>query len=303
MKSDHGEGAQTASLLWEAGADLGEGALWDGRQQVLLWVDINRKEVHRYDPATGRDRKIVLDRKVGTVVPRRSGGLVVALEDRLCALNPDAGGPGHPVLTVLAAPEPDPGADPAQLRFNDGKCDPRGRFWVGTMGEGAALYCLDTDGTCTRKLGGIRCSNGIAWNKARDTMYYIDSPTREIWAFPYDDGTGALGEKRVIVQVPEGYGVADGATLDAEGMLWAAHWGGSRVCRWNPDTGALLREIHVPAAHVTSCAFGGENLETLYITTARAGLSEEELREQPLAGALFQVKPGVRGIPAYAYGG
>lgn len=324
-----------AELVLKADAELGEGALWDSKRNLLLWVDIDKKEVHEYDVLKGIDKKVTLDKKVGTVVPRKSGGLIIAAEGSICSLDMQTGKteliakPG--ISEISETPDMPKNLDMPEIfaatenksknksdnktenktenkikqncRFNDGKCDPAGRFWAGTMGSDAALYCLNKDRSLNLVLSGIRCSNGIAWTLDKSTMYYIDSPTKEIWAFAFDMATGSISDKRVIVNVPEGYGVADGSTIDEEGMLWVAHWGGSRVCRWNPENGKLLAEIEIPATNVTSCAFGGVNLDTLYITTAKAGLNDMQRENQPLAGAIFKANVGVKGIRNFEYEG
>ncbi len=166
-----------------------------------------------------------------------------------------------------------------------------------------SLYRLDTDLSVHRVLGDVTVSNGLAWSFDRRTLYYIDSPTRVVSAFDYDDEAGTITGRRVAVTVPEELGSPDGMTIDSEGKLWVAHWGAGAVCRWDPDGGHLLEKIDVPAAHTTSCAFGGEDLGDLYITTARSGRSREDLEAQPLAGGLFRVRPGARGVPAFEFTG
>jgi sugar lactone lactonase YvrE len=167
----------------------------------------------------------------------------------------------------------------------------------------ANLYCLDTDGTLRHVFGGVTTSNGLDWSPDERTMYYIDTPTLQVAAFDYDAETGAISNRRAIIAFPPGVGRPDGMTLDAEGMLWIAHWDGGRISRWNPADGRQLQEIRLPVARVTSCCFGDSNLDRLYITTARHGLTEDQLRDQPHAGSLFAVTPGVPGRPAHEYAG
>ncbi len=286
----------TADLVLDARALLGEGALWEARRGRLLWVDILGKSLHLFDPDAGVDRALDVGQFIGTVVPRRSGGLVVALYDGLAALDPETG-----QLTFLADPE----ADRPDNRFNDGKCDPAGRFWAGTMSmkreAGAAgLYVLETDGTVRRALTGVTTSNGLAWSADARTLYYIDTRLKRVDAFDYDLAAGSIANRRPVIRIPEADGRPDGMTIDAEDMLWVAHWEGGRVTRWDPASGALLQTIRVPVARVTSCAFGGPALDTLYITTARPDSPDPA---QPHAGGLFAARPGVRGVPAFAYGG
>ena len=192
------------------------------------------------------------------------------------------------------------------MRCNDGKCDRQGRFWVGTMGDmrrtpRGHLYRLDPQAGLRRVLDGLTIPNGLCWSPDGRTMYFTDSPTRLIWAFPYDPATGTPGERRVFAQV-DGSGVADGATVDAEGCLWSARHGGGRVTRYTPD-GRIDREIALPVSQPSCCAFGGPDLGTLFVTTARNGLSADDLAKQPLAGAVLALEPGVRGLAEPRYAG
>jgi sugar lactone lactonase YvrE len=288
-----------AQLVLDAKAQLGEGALWHAPGQRLYWVDIDGCSVHEYDPATGRDRALPIGEKVGTVVTRARGGLMLAVESGLASFDLES-----ERLALVATPE----ADIPENRFNDGKCDPSGRFWAGTM-DGAhapgrgALYRLDADMSVHRMVGDVSISNGLAWSLDRQVFYYIDSPTGVVVAYDYNDSAGTLSGRREVVKVPEELLSPDGMTIDSEGMLWVAHWGPGAVCRWNPNDGSLMERIDVPAAHTTSCAFGGEDLGDLYITTARADRTEEQLAAQPLSGGLFKARPGVTGLPAFEFAG
>ncbi|MFE5322504.1 SMP-30/gluconolactonase/LRE family protein [Paenibacillus sp. NPDC056579] len=286
-------------LVLDAKATLGEGPCWDQRSGLLYWVDIKENAVHAYDPHQGTNRTVHLDQMVGAAVARESGGLVLALQHGFHLLDMTT-----EQLTFLADPE----KELTDNRFNDGKCDAAGRFWAGTLSfeekePVAALYCLETDGTVRQALDGVIVSNGLGWSPDGRTMYYVDSMTRKVSAFDFEVETGRLSGRRTIVTIPEGGGFPDGMAVDEEGMLWVAQWDGWQVSRWNPSTGEQIGAIRVPAARVTSCAFGGPNNDELYITTARTGLSEESLAGQPLAGGLFRVKPGVAGLPTYRYGG
>jgi len=186
---------------------------------------------------------------------------------------------------------------------------PGGRFWAGTCAKtcdvsgAGSLYCLGTDLKVHRMLDNLTVANGLTWSPDRKTMYCIDTPTFEIRAFDYDIDSGEIRDRRVAVAVPEEEGYPDGMTCDAEGMLWVAHWEGSRVCRWNPGTGSKIGEVRFPVELVSCCTFGGEKLDTLYVTTSRLGLKDEALRRQPLAGSLFRVNPGVPGTPTYLFEG
>lgn len=286
--------SMNAELVLDAQLDLGEGPIWDGQRQLLYWVNIMESQVLIFDPTTNQNRVIDVGQYVGTVVPSNSGALYLALHNGFAKLDIDT-----EAVTMLADPESDiPGN-----RFNDGKCDPAGRFWAGTMPVDeskpiGSLYVYENNGNVRRMVENVSISNGIVWSPDNTTMYYIDTPTGCVEAFDYDLATGDIANRRVAIQFPEGVGMPDGMTGDAEGMLWVAHWGGSRVTHWNPQTGELLNTVHVPAAQVTACAFGGPNLDEMYITCARRGLSPEEIARQPHAGSLFKVKPGVRGLPA-----
>jgi sugar lactone lactonase YvrE len=291
--------ALQAELVLDAKAMLAEGPCWDAETQKLYWVDIMTGVVHTFDPVSGCNVGIEVKQYVGAVVLRQSGGLMLALKNGFHALDPVTG-----KLTPLTDPESHlPGN-----RFNDGKVDPAGRFWAGTMalsGDGStgSLYRLDTDLSVHCLLRDIGCSNGLAWSVDGKTMYYIDTSTKKVAAFDYDLTTGAIDRYRVAVVIPEDGGVPDGMTIDAEGMLWVAQWGGSRVSRWNPQTGEELDSVSVPASQVTSCTFGGKEFDTLYITTAREGLDDEALLLQPLAGGLFAVRTSVKGASSFSFAG
>lgn len=286
-------------MIFDAKATLGEGPVWHPRYQWLSWVDIEEGKLHIHDPAGGVNRSWDIGGKIGAAVPRRSGGFVLATDSGLQAFDPDSA-----IRETLANPEkhiPD-------NRFNDGKCDARGRFWVGTMSmkkkpQSGALYVLDRDHSIRSVLERVTTSNGLDWSPDRSTMYYIDTPTMQVKAFDFDLVSGTIGHGRVAIQFPEGVGRPDGMTVDADGMLWIAHWDGGRVSRWNPADATLLEELLVPADRVTSCTFGGPKLDTLYITTARYGLDTVSLSRQPCAGGLFATSPGVCGLPAHEYAG
>ncbi len=288
----------TCELEFDAHAKLGEGPCWDARNNLLYWVDIERFELHVYNPTTKTDRAINVGQHIGAAVVRQSGGLLVALREGFFHLDPNT-----EQLTPILDPEP----ECPENRFNDGKCDPAGRFWAGTMHlpetemNCGHLYSLDTDLSVRRRVDDVSISNGLAWSADEKTMYFVDSPTRQCVAFDYDKATGGITNRRVVVEIPEGAGWPDGMTIDAEGMLWIALWDGWRVARFNPNNGALLDEIKLPVARPTSAVFGGEHLETLYITSASTRLPAEALAEQPLAGAIFTATPGVRGTPTVEF--
>jgi sugar lactone lactonase YvrE len=277
---------------------LGEGPVWDIATGTLHWVDIRAPAVHRLDPADGTQQSWLMPDVVGALALRERGGLLVALRTGLSFFDP-ASGTFTEVARLAAAGE--------GHRFNDGKCDPRGRFWVGSMHDRepapvGSLYCLEPDGTCTPRLGGIAIPNSLAWSPDGSVMYFADSPTRVIYAFAFDLASGQLGERRVFATITEGSGVPDGSTVDAEGFLWNAEHGGARLVRYAPD-GRIDRIVPLPVSQPTCCGFGGADLRTLYVTSASEGLSAADLEREPLAGRLFAIDVGVRGLPQARFAG
>lgn len=280
-------------------SELGEGSLWDTEQQRLYWVDIVQQKVFCFDPRNGSNLAFDVGESVGTVVLTKQGLLLLALRSGFATLDPRSGR-----LQRLSDPE----AHLEGNRFNDGKCDPRGRFWAGTMVEkgpsgGANLYCLHRDLRVERVLEGVSCSNGLAWTADERRLYYVDTPTRQVHAFDFDAETGALSGRRVVFEVPAELGAPDGMTIDSDDHLWLALWGGGRVVRVDPVAGKLETELAIPAHNVTSCAFGGEGLNDLYVTTARVGTPAERLAALPLAGSLFRVRLPWHGVPAPRFAG
>jgi sugar lactone lactonase YvrE len=294
-----GESMYSVELVLDANNTLGEGPSWDDEKQLLYWVDIIEKKVWIYDPKSEKSKSIAVDQMVGAVVPCESGGLMLAAERGFYMLDTETEQMKH-----IADPEP----GLPNNRFNDGKCDAMGRFWAGTMDHSeakvsGALYCLDKNLEARRVLDSVGISNGLAWDRENKTMYYIDSLTHQVFAFDYDLLSGSIHNRRTVVSIPAEEGLPDGMTIDEEGMLWVAQWKGYQISRWNPFTGEKIDSIGLPAARVTSAVFGGSNLDELYITTARVGLSAKELEEQPHAGGLFRVKLGIKGAPTYRFAG
>jgi sugar lactone lactonase YvrE len=282
------------------GALLGEGAFWHVPDQSLYWVDIVGKKVFVYDPATGKNRTIPVANHVGTVVPRKSGGAIIAVKDGFAALDLETG-----AVKMLAKVE----TDLPKNRFNDGKCDPAGRFWAGSMAydfaKGAgSLYCMDTKLHVRKVIPNVTISNGLVWTRDQKTFYYIDSGASCIAAYDYDNATGQIENRRIAVTISSEEGILDGMAIDVNDNVWVAIWQKGQVRCWDPRTGKPIETIDVPGAKLTtSCSFGGPNLDELYITSASDGLNAAEKAEQPLAGALFRVKPGVKGVPGFAFGG
>jgi len=279
-----------AEVVWEIRSELGEGPIW--WKGALYWVDINAPRLHIYTPSTGEKQSFELHEMTGTVVPRASGGLILAQETGLCAFDP---------ATESIQRLPWPADKRIVNRFNDGKCDPQGRFWVGTMGRDeptGSLYRIDADFVVTEVLTGIRVSNGLCWDESRGRFYYIDSRTGAIDVFDWDGDAATIRGRRVLARLPDGEtGVPDGMTIDTEGRLWVAVFGGYGVHCIDPDTGRSLQKISVPAAKTTACWFGGEKLDELYITTASIREDAASLKAYPLAGSLFVCRPGASGHP------
>jgi len=284
-------------LVIDSKSELGEGALWNYKTGELLWVDIKGKILNFYKPLTGNNKEMFTGQMIGTVVPTETEQVLVALRNGIYKLNPKT---GSKKLIV------DPEEDLPDNRFNDGKCDPAGRFWAGTMStvnekNAGALYRLDPDSSIHKMVHNVSISNGIVWSPDKTKMYYIDTPTQKVMKYDYDNETGSISAPVVAVDIPDEMGSPDGMTIDEEGNVWIALWGGSAVGCWNPETSKLLNTISIPAKNVTSCAFGDDDLGTLYITTARTGTSEEELKEFPYAGGVFKTRPGVKGVKAFFF--
>lgn len=303
-----------AETALPARAELGEGPTWDSQTRSLIWVDIVAGKVHRFRPDLGTDVAAETGTSVGSVGLRAGGGLILSLADGLGlasadqvrdALPEDARPPvpgGRHAGTAIACERvPGLAVEGGKVRFNEGKADPEGRFLAGTMHWEereplGSLYQLSPDGRADTLLDGITVANGLDFTDDRRTMYYIDSAVGGVDAFDRDPETGRLSGRRRVADVPAPDGSPDGMTLDADGCLWVAVWGGGQVRRFAPD-GRLIGVVEVPARRVTSAAFGGENLDELFITTARIGQSQRELAAQPRAGDLFWLRPGVTGRP------
>lgn len=280
-------------LLYDTKAKLGEGPIWDARTQTLYWLDILNKRIY----ADG-NMLIELDEFIGCIAPRENGGLVLTKRFSFWTFEP-ASVRANLILSLTD--------EPVNNRFNDGKCDPRGRFIAGTMDMNekdptGSLYSFDGK-SATKILGDVTISNGMAWSTDHKTFYYIDTPTRIVRAFDYDLDTGAIANPRKVVYVPESLGWPDGMTSDTRGNLWIAMWGGAKMTKWNPNTGELLEQISVPAMNVSSCVFGGKDMNELYMTSARKGLNEAALMQYPLTGGVFRLETNVEGMPTFEFAG
>ena len=284
-----------------AGAKLGEGTFWDIDAQALWWIDIFGKTIHRYAPDTGALAQFSTPEEPGCLATRTGGGLVLSMTNGFFFFDPDTG-KFEPII--------DPEADLPATRFNDGRTDRQGRFWSGSMvidaasepRKVAALYRLDADRSCHRVLEGIGCCNGLAWSPDSKTMYHSDSHTSLIRAWDFDPATGDVDNEREFADLASIQGLADGATVDAEGCYWVTIPFQGKVLRFDP-AGALMRTIVLPCDIPTCCEFGGRDLDILYVTSAALNRTAQELVDQPLAGGLFAIDTGVRGIAAVPYTG
>jgi sugar lactone lactonase YvrE len=287
-----------ATLVLDARAELGEGPVWDPSGGCLYFVDILRGQVHRFEPASHATRIYPINDMVGAAALTDTGDLVLAVHRGFARLD---------VVTGHVTPIATVGAGPPDLRMNDGAADASGRFWAGSMAlderpRAGALHRLDPDGSVHTMLRDVTISNGIDWTGDDRVMYYVDSGTRAIDAFDFDAASGAIGNRRTFVRIPPEDGVPDGLTLDADDGVWVALWGGGAVQRYAPD-GTRDRVIPVPTTFPTSCAFGGDDLRDLYITTATIKLSPAQRAAQPAAGGLFRARPGPKGRPANRFRG
>jgi sugar lactone lactonase YvrE len=277
---------------------LGEGPCWDPRNQVLYWVDILKPALHRFDPATGIDTARSMDSMVSIAAPRARGGLIVAAQNGIVQLDFDSGR-----RTPFAHPEE---ARPAN-RYNDGKCDRRGRLWIGSLDMGTtpnrgSLFRVDADGSWQRMDSGFTVSNGIGFSPDDKRMYFVDSGRRTVYVYDFDLERGEIAHRRPFVELAEGQGLPDGLTVDADGFVWLAVWDGWTVIRYDPE-GRVAMRLPMPVPRPTSCCFGGADLRTLYITTASVRLPEQALAEAPFSGALFACTPGAIGLAETPFAG
>lgn len=284
-----------ASLYVEMQNQLGEGAIYNAETNEFWHIDIEGRKFFTTDIASRTQKSFDVGERIGTIVPNDLGQAVVALQNGLYTYDFTSNTQElivNPLDTI------------SNIRFNDGKCDPAGRLWVGSMGmeqkaHRASLYSLD-QGVVRQQLDSITISNGIVWSKDQKTMYYIDTPNEHVKAYDYDIETGSISNSRVVIEIG-GIGYPDGMAIDSEDMLWIALWNGNMVGRWNPQTGELIGQVDVPAHNITSCAFVGEHLDSLVITSARVDMSNDELETYPLAGSLFVAVPGVKGVKSTFY--
>jgi len=285
--------------VWPAAAQLGEGPVWSPQRQALFWVDILGRKLHCYTPRGSGVRTWSFDEEVSAVAEcKDSSLLLLSLRHSFALFDPHSG-----KLEKIADVESDrPGN-----RFNDGKCDANGRFWAGSMdfngsNPTGALYCLDEQRRWSRHVDGFAITNGPTWSLDGRTMYFANTATSRVFAFDFDPASGTLSNQRLWLKFEDEDGSPDGMTTDANGNIWIAHWGVGRVSCHAPS-GEELARIDVPASNTTSCAFGGPDLKTLYITSASIELSDAQRAAQPEAGGLFEIQLNVQGLPAAQFAG
>ena len=278
--------------VYAAKDKLGEVPVWDVAEQALYWVDIEGRRLRRFDHTSGKVDEWIFPERICSFALRERGGLICALASGLIFFDPATGR-----IDCIARPE----AHIPRNRFNEGKCDRQGRFWVGTMDDRlsehtGALYRVDVDLTITQVETGIGISNSLAWSPDEKTFYFADTMDSAIHAYDFDRDTGAISRKRLFASTKGSAAAPDGSTIDAEGFLWNAQWDGWRLVRYAPD-GKVDRIVDLPVQKPTSCMFGGPDLKTLYVTTAIWDLEGEALSRQPLAGSLLAIDVEVPGLP------
>jgi sugar lactone lactonase YvrE len=281
-----------AEVLYSSQCTLGESPLWHAERKCCFWVDIEKGVLYEYNWLLQTTRFWKFNERLTLVLQGKGNQLILALNARIAKFDLES-----EQLEWL----PDVELPTSGNRCNDGACDSQGRLWVGTMhlehkkGAGA-LYCIGTDLQVHKKLEHTTISNGIVWSLDNKRLYYIDSPTQVVQSFIFEEESGSIVFEKNVVEIPIEMGTPDGMTIDEEGMLWIAHWGGFGLYRWNPHNSQLIDKIELPVPQITSCAFVGENLDYLLITSAKENLKEEELKKYPESGNTFLVKAGVKGI-------
>ncbi|HNY45756.1 MAG TPA: SMP-30/gluconolactonase/LRE family protein [Casimicrobium sp.] len=274
-----------AELALDARATLGECVRWDEREGLIYWVDIPGQRLHRYNPSTGHNDTMEIGQEIGCFALAETGGFITGLRSGYARIDTFGG-------TVQRLTSPD--YDPAFVRFNDGRCDGAGRFWAGTMWEprdrpAAHVYCLEADGRFSTKANPITLANGITFSPDNKTFTLADTPNHVLWTFDYDLDTATPSNRRVLRTFDPPQGRPDGACVDAEGNIYLAIFAGARVEKISPK-GELLAVIDLPIPNITCCSFAGDDLQTLYITTARVRMSDEQLAQHPYAGGLFAIR-------------
>jgi len=285
----------------DARAELGEGTLWDPVAGVLWWIDIWSKHIHQYTPASGENRTWDTPERPGCLGLRAKGGLVLTMANGFHFFDPETG-----TFEAIADPE----RHLPETRFNDGKVDRQGRFWSGSMFDApgqpialaGSLYRMDADLSIHRMIEGVACSNGLAFSPDSSIMYFADSHSGRVDAYDFEPETGNIENRRMFIDMSDTGGVADGATVDAQGCYWVSVPVTAKVCRYDPD-GKLMQSIVLPTDLPTCCEFGGKGLDILYVTTATLKRPAQELAGQTHPGGLFAIDVGVKGLPLPAFTG
>ncbi len=274
-----------ADLEYQTDAHLGEGPVWDEINRKLWWVDILSCTLNCYEPASNENRSFDIGEQIGAAALRKDGGLLLALQSGLAFFD-EKSESITPIDNDFTLGE--------GTRSNDGKCDPAGRFWVGTLDydleEGSGnLFCVNPDLEVDQKLDQLTIPNGMAWNSRADTFYFIDTIARELYSYRYQKETGEISDRSVIYEFEEDLGYPDGMTIDSNDKLWIALYAGRKVIQINPKNGHIEFEIRLPVPKPTSCTFGGKDLKTLFITTCREHMDESQIEKAPLSGSLFSI--------------
>lgn len=283
----------TITCIWQGNNTLGECPLWDFRTQVLYWIDIEQSCLYQFNPQTNAQQSFALPDKPGAIALREKGGLLIALQRELVFFDPGTG---------AATPWIEPLAERNDIVFNDGKCDRQGRFWIGAKDKRetnpiGALYRINSLGEQTIMATEFIVPNGLGWSPNNRYFYFTDGGRhRRILRYDFDTETGNIYRRHIFADIAPNDGIPDGLTVDSEGYLWSAHWEGWRITRYAPD-GSVDRIIEFPAPKVTSCCFGGAELNILYVTTARRDLNKKQLAQAPQSGSLFAIETDVKGLP------
>jgi sugar lactone lactonase YvrE len=288
------QGPMHVTVAYPSSSILAEGPIWHDVRKSFLWVDIEGQLIHELQWLTRQIESWPMPHRIGMLVIINKDETIIALQGGLAKFNLET-----KQLDWLQEIE----KDLVNNRPNDGKCDAYGRLWMGTMdvqtkAKAGSFYCIDKHLSVTKKVSGLTISNGLAWSADNKRLYLIDSSTYQVDCYLFDIETTTIIFERTVITVPHNMGMPDGMAIDEEGMLWIAHWNGFSVCRWDPHTGKLLDKISIPVPQVTSCTFGGDNLDHLFITTAKEGLSEDQLLQYPLSGHVFITKCYVSGTLA-----
>jgi len=272
-----------ASVLHPSQCILGEGPIWHAERKCCYWVDIESGILFEYHWISKSTRTWIFDYQVTMVCPGQNNSLILGLNNGVGRFDTESGELEY-ILDVETENE--------DIRCNDGACDSKGRLWIGSMQKefqqgAASLYVIDKDLKIKKVLKDLTISNGLAWSPDNSRLYFIDSPTRLVQSFYFNEITSEIRFEKNVIEIPSNLGIPDGMTIDQEGMLWIAHWGGYGVYKWNPNDGSLLDMIEIPAPYVTSCTFAGENMDHMVITTAKGDLNEADLAQYPESGNTF----------------